>query len=85
MLSGRSVTPMSAGILALALVLGGTPIATPSLAAQDGDLVDRIVAVVGDSVITLTQLQERLFQMSAQFFHSALVSSTFKFCFKKDF
>ncbi len=66
MLSGRSVTPMSAGITALALVLGGTPIATPSLAAQEGDLVDRIVAVVGDSVITLTQLQERLFQMSAQ-------------------
>jgi peptidyl-prolyl cis-trans isomerase SurA len=57
---------MSAGFLALAVVLGATPAGTPRLAAQQGELVDRIVAVVGDSVITLTQLQERLFQMRAQ-------------------
>ncbi len=66
MLSGRSLKPMSAGFLALAVVLGATPAGTPRLAAQQGELVDRIVAVVGDSVITLTQLQERLFQMRAQ-------------------
>jgi len=66
MLSGRLSAPLSAGFLSIALFLGGTITASPPLAAQQGDLVDRIVAVVGDSVITLTQLQERIFQLSAQ-------------------
>jgi peptidyl-prolyl cis-trans isomerase SurA len=36
------------------------------LPAQESGLVDRIAAVVGDSVITLTQVQERIFQLEYQ-------------------
>jgi peptidyl-prolyl cis-trans isomerase SurA len=34
--------------------------------AQEQALVDRVAAVVGDSVIALSQIQERIFQMEAQ-------------------
>jgi peptidyl-prolyl cis-trans isomerase SurA len=54
--------------LLLLPVLPGPTLLSPSpeLAAQEGDLVDRIVAVVGDSVITQTQVQERILQLSAR-------------------
>lgn len=64
MLSGRFSAPVSVGLLSLASGLAGT--LAPSLAAQETSLVDRIAAVVGDSVITLTQVQERIFQLSSQ-------------------
>jgi peptidyl-prolyl cis-trans isomerase SurA len=36
------------------------------LEAQDQSLVDRVAAVVGDSVIVLSQIEERIFQLQAQ-------------------
>lgn len=52
----------------LLLLLAATPILSlPGPAgAQENALVDRIAAVVGDSVITLTQIQERIFQLRSQ-------------------
>jgi peptidyl-prolyl cis-trans isomerase SurA len=39
---------------------------SPALQAQDRSLVDRIAAVVGDSVIVLSQIEERLLQLRYQ-------------------
>jgi peptidyl-prolyl cis-trans isomerase SurA len=50
-------------VLSVLSLLGSLP---PAVSAQEEGLVDRIVAVVGDSVITLTQIQERIFQLSSQ-------------------
>lgn len=66
MLSGRKSGPKAAGALALGLILAGPWVWGSGLAAQEGDLVDRIAAVVGDSVITMTQIQERVFQLASQ-------------------
>lgn len=50
-----------------ALALAWTSLLLPWPASgQEGSLVDRIAAVVGDSVITLTQIQERIFQLQYQ-------------------
>lgn len=57
--------PRVFAILVLALATGGISCHEP-LAAQEGELVDRIAAVVGDSVITVSQVQERLVQLQAQ-------------------
>jgi len=67
MLSGRSSAPLAIGFTALVYLMA-SPVLTcgPSVAAQEGSLVDRIAAVVGDSVITLTQIQERVFQLASQ-------------------
>ncbi len=66
MLSSRVPAPF---LKALPLLLSAVVLvaaqARPAAAQQDA-LVDRIVAVVGDSVITLTQIQERLFQLRSQ-------------------
>ena len=53
------------------LVLGGAVIAPTRAVGQDNpapraDVVERIVAVVGDSVVTLTELQEYLVVLQAQ-------------------
>ncbi len=53
------------------LLLGGVLLAPAGVAGQDtpaprADLVERIVAVVGDSVVTLTELQEYLAVLEAQ-------------------
>lgn len=48
------------------LVLGGLAFLPGGAESQEGDLVDRIAAVVGDSVITLTQIEERIFQLQYQ-------------------
>ena len=66
MLSGRKSAPLSVGFLVLASWLWAAGPGTSSLHAQEGSLVDRIAAVVGDSVITLTQVQERIFQLTSQ-------------------
>lgn len=49
------------------LVLGAGVLA-PGLRAQDQDrsLVDRVAAVVGDSVIALSQIEERVFQLQSR-------------------
>ncbi len=51
--------------LALGVGLIGVTIPPTKLAAQDRSLVDRIAAVVGDSIIALSQVQERIFQLQA--------------------
>ncbi len=56
--------PMTPLIQALALFLAVAP--GPPAHAQEGTLVDRIAAVVGDSVITMTQIEERIFQLQYQ-------------------
>lgn len=66
MLSGPAPAPSRIGVLTLAVWLSGIGFTSPSIGAQQGNLVDRIAAVVGDSVITLTQVQERIFQLSSQ-------------------
>jgi peptidyl-prolyl cis-trans isomerase SurA len=66
MLSRRPPAPVAMGLMALALLVGQALSLSPSLEAQEDALVDRIVAVVGDSVITLTQIQERIFQLASQ-------------------
>ncbi|MFC1791673.1 peptidylprolyl isomerase [Gemmatimonadota bacterium] len=51
------------------LLTGALALAGPSsanLRAQDETLVDRVAAVVGDSVIVFSQIEERLFQLSYQ-------------------
>lgn len=49
-----------------ALFLGPLLPVSSTLEGQEGSLVDRIAAVVGDSVITLTQIEERIFQLQYQ-------------------
>lgn len=53
-------------VLALALLAGSVLPATAQVAPRDTDVVDRIVAVVGDSVILLTQVQEEVERMRLQ-------------------
>lgn len=53
-------------LLALGALLFGTFPGASELEAQDRSLVDRVAAVVGDSVIVLSQIEERLFQLQAQ-------------------
>lgn len=48
------------------LLFAGMFVGPPGLQAQDRSLVDRIAAVVGDSVIALSQVEERLLQLEAQ-------------------
>lgn len=55
---------MSGALGMLCLLSLAPPSGLP--AQEKGGLVDRIVAVVGDSVVTYTQLQERLLQLRAQ-------------------
>lgn len=62
----RPPAPVAVGIIALGLLLGQAFSGAPPAGAQEGNLVDRIAAVVGDSVITLTQIQERIFQLASQ-------------------
>ncbi len=52
-------------VVMLAAVPGTKP-AQHALLAQEGTLVDRIAAVVGDSVIVLSQINERLLQLQYQ-------------------
>lgn len=66
MVRGRFWTPRLIPGLAFVLVLAIAGLQPRPLLAQEGDLVDRIAAVVGDSVITMTQIQERIFQLVAQ-------------------
>ena len=66
MLSRRPPAPVVGGLTALALLVGPFQPTVRPVAAQESNLVDRIAAVVGDSVITLTQIQERIFQLSSQ-------------------
>jgi peptidyl-prolyl cis-trans isomerase SurA len=53
-------------LLALGILSSGMGGALRPLTAQDRSLVDRVAAVVGDSVIVLSQIEERLFQLQAQ-------------------
>jgi peptidyl-prolyl cis-trans isomerase SurA len=54
-------TLLLSGFLSLVISL-----LSPGLQAQDRSLVDRIAAEVGDSVITLSQVEERILQMGAE-------------------
>lgn len=54
-------------VAVLGLLFSMPVTAPPShLHAQEGGLVDRVAAVVGDSVITLTQVEEQIFQLQYQ-------------------
>ncbi|MFH1763191.1 MAG: peptidylprolyl isomerase [Gemmatimonadota bacterium] len=53
-------------LLSLGFLLAGSNLIPPGLHAQDRSLVDRIAAVVGDSVIVLSQIEERVFQLQSQ-------------------
>jgi peptidyl-prolyl cis-trans isomerase SurA len=66
MLSGQLSAPFRTLSLALPLLIGGLLWPPEVAEGQDGAMVDRIAAVVGDSVITLTQIQERIFQLQYQ-------------------
>lgn len=59
-------TPRGSLLLAAVLVAVGAGFLPPHAWAQDRTLVDRIAAVVGDSVIALSQIEERIFQLQAQ-------------------
>jgi peptidyl-prolyl cis-trans isomerase SurA len=52
--------------LALSLLAGFAAPAAAQVAPRDTDVVDRIVAVVGDSVVLLTQVQEEVERMRLQ-------------------
>ncbi len=64
----RRLAPLSGVPLFLAAsVLGlATGFLPQALGGQDRTLVDRVAAVVGDSVISLSQIEERIFQLEAQ-------------------
>ena len=64
--SGLSSAPLRVTLVMAASWVFAIAPAQQTLRAQQGSLVDRIAAVVGDSVITLTQVQERIFQLSSQ-------------------
>jgi len=67
MLGGQISAPFRSSFLVPILFLGGMVFPSAVAEGQEGNtLVDRIAAVVGDSVITLTQIQERVFQMEYQ-------------------
>ena len=59
-------------ILPVLAVLAGSVAHSPGLAAQGlmrtdpGEIVERVIAIVGDSVVTLTELQEYLAVLKAQ-------------------
>lgn len=53
-------------LLTLGFLLAEMTLVPPCLHAQDRSLVDRIAAVVGDSVIVLSQIEERVFQLQSQ-------------------
>ncbi|MDT8369330.1 MAG: peptidylprolyl isomerase [Longimicrobiales bacterium] len=53
-------------LLSLVAVVVPARAQTPIFPGEDPQLVDRIVAVVGDSMITLTQVQEELLAQQAQ-------------------
>jgi len=55
----------SALVLAAVLILAPAP-GTAQLAPSDSTLVDRVVAVVGDSVVLLSQVEEEIAQMRLQ-------------------
>jgi len=52
--------------LAVGLSASTSTFLVPELEGQERNLVDRIAAVVGDSVIVLSQVEERIFQLQAQ-------------------
>lgn len=55
------------GALSALLLVLATPLAaqTPASASQDAELVDRVVAVVGDTVLLLSDVQSELMNMQA--------------------
>ncbi len=53
-------------LLTLGVLSAGMSLLSPGLHAQDPSLVDRIAAVVGDSVIALSQIEERILQLQYQ-------------------
>lgn len=53
-------------VLALSLLASSVVPVSAQVAASDPDVVDRIVAIVGDSVILLTQIQEEVQRMRIQ-------------------
>jgi peptidyl-prolyl cis-trans isomerase SurA len=53
-------------LLTLGFLSAGMSLVSPNLQAQDRSLVDRIAAVVGDSAIVLSQIEERILQLQAQ-------------------
>ena len=63
---GKRPTILPTFSILLSLILWIGLFASDHLEAQEGSLVDRIAAVVGDSVITLTQVEERIFQLQYQ-------------------
>lgn len=62
---GKSSELLKTFLLVGALSLGNA-LCPPAAPGQEGSMVDRIAAVVGDSVITLTQIEERIFQLEYQ-------------------
>ncbi len=59
-------TTWIATLVTLATLTLGQPFLLDGVRAQDRSLVDRIAAVVGDSVIALSQIQEGIFQLQAR-------------------
>lgn len=53
-------------LLTLGVFSVGTSLFCSDLQAQDRTLVDRVAAVVGDSVIVLSQIEERVFALMSQ-------------------
>jgi peptidyl-prolyl cis-trans isomerase SurA len=66
-MESRSMTHRSRGLLlGLGLfIMGSLPLPAGAL-AQEAALVDRMAAIVGDSVIVLSQIEERMFQLEYQ-------------------
>ena len=63
----RSIPTLGRSLpLTLAVLSAGLSLASPGIEAQDRSLVDRIAAVVGDSVIVLSQIEERIFALQSQ-------------------
>jgi len=59
-----SIRPVLSILLAILFAGLGLLVGAGKATAQEESLVDRIVAVVGDSAITLSELDERMFQLA---------------------
>jgi peptidyl-prolyl cis-trans isomerase SurA len=66
--NGRTILNASTWLIAATLLTAPRPAAAqlPGMPGADPEFVDRVVAVVGDSAIVMSQVSERMFQLGQQ-------------------
>ncbi len=67
-MNGRTILNASTWLIAATLLTAPRPAAAqlPGMPGADPEFVDRVVAVVGDSAIVMSQVSERMFQLGQQ-------------------